>query len=415
MTSLPLGVGAYTRKFAGEVEVQLVNRFVEKNPTNLKEHVALLARPGNHLLQQFSGGKVRNTVSKTGLFNSDLFVCVGENLWRYDGTTKTQITGTISGTDAPRFTWMKGEGYEYLFVSDGTHLFYYAGAGHAIGTLTYDGSGTFTSDKVVINGVNYSWGTNVTDPLQDGTSAHPFLCVPNAHPLTDMANMLNFIGTPGVDFSDRLIAPNLDVSAVADATTFTTLVVTARAEGTAGNAVTTALGSGSSGNLSWGDVHLNGGGVNVLHQVPVPDAVDILALASLAGFVIVAVGGTQKMFFLRPGSTSIDALDFFEKEQNPDPVADLATVGDVLVVAGYGSTEYWAATGDSDNPFAPVQGRANARGIVPGTLVVVDDTTYIAVGNDLRVYSFSPSPMPISDNGMEEHIRVQLRREAGVS
>lgn len=413
MTSLPLGIGAYKRDFAGEVEIQLVNRFVEKNPSNLKEHIGLLARPGNHLLSQFGGGKIRANITKTGLFSSDLFVVSGHNLWRYDGTTKTQITGVIGGTDAPRYAWMKGIGYEFMFISDGTHLFYYAGAGDAVGNLVYDGSGSFTSDKVVINGVYYSWGAGVTDPLADGSSGHPYVAVASAHPLDDLTNMLNFIGVPGVDFSDTLTTPNLDVSAAISADHLT-MTVTARTAGSAGNSITTALGTSPSGNIAWGDTHLNGGGTHAVHQVAVPDAVAILALSSLAGFVLVAVGGTQKVFYVRPGEHTINALDFFEKEQNPDPVLDLATVGDVAVIAGTGSTEYWSATGDDANPFAPIPGRTNGRGIVQGTLVVIDDTTYVAVGNDLRVYTFSPSPTPISDHGIEERIRVQIRREAGL-
>lgn len=413
MTTLPLGIGAYKREFAGEVEIQLVNRFVEKNPTNLKEHVSLLARPGSHLLASFDGGHIRADITKTGLFNSDLFVVSGANLWRYDGTTKTQITGVIGGTGAPRYAWMKGIGYEYMFISDGTHLFYYPGEGTAVGNLVYDGSGSFTSDKVAIGGVYYSWGAGVTDPLADGSITHPYVAVASAHPLDDLTAMLNFDGVPGVNFSDTLTTPNLLVTAAISADHLT-MTITARAAGSAGNAITTTLGGGASGNIAWGDTHLNGGGTHALHQVAVPDAVAILALTSLAGFVLVAVGGTQKVFYIRPGEHTINALDFFEKEQNPDPVLDLATVGDVAVIAGSGSTEYWSATGDTANPFAPIPGRTNGRGIIQGTLVVVDDTTYIAVGNDLRVYTFSPQPNPISDHGIEERIRVQIRREAGL-
>lgn len=537
MTTLPLGIGAYKRQFAGEVDIQLVNRFVEKNPSNLEEQIALLARPGNHFLESFSGGRVRANITKRGLFSGDLFVVAGHNMYRYDGTTKTLLIGEIDGTDAPRHAWMKGEGYEYLFISDGTHLFYYKGAGNATGVLTYDGSGSFVTDVIIINGIYYSWGSNVTDPLADGTILHPFVAKANANPLADMANMLEFNGVPGVDFSDTLTTPNVTVSSVGDATTLT---LTARVEGAAGNAITTVvqqkavgifkitaggiannetvtvgtktgpapavytfktappanpfevliggtldqsinnllaaltlgagagtlygtgttanldvvataivgdpnallataitagtagnsvattetcahatwtaatLTGGASGNLSFAAATLLGGGTHSLHQVPVPGAVNILALTALAGHVLVAVGGTQKCFYIKPGEHVVGALDFFEKEQNPDPVVDLATVGDVAVIAGEGSTEYWSATGDDANPFAPIQGRANARGIVPGTLVVVDDTSYIAVGNDLKVYMFSPSPTPISDNGIEERIRTQLRREASL-
>jgi len=425
MVTLPLGIGAYKRRSAREPEIRLVNRFVEKSPVNLKEHVALLSRPGNHLLANFpagQGGNVRGTYSRPGLFNSDLFVVAGPNFYRYDGTTRTQIVGEVLGEGAPRVTWSKGPGYEYLFIADGQRLSYYSGGQYAKATLTYDGTGTYTTDVLQIGEVYYGWGADVTDPLQDGTEAHPFICKPGTDPLTAMANMIIYAGEPGVDFSSTLGGPNPLVTAEAqqaDAALETDpavkLVVSAREEGAAGNAIVVAVaGDPVSGNITWDHATLEGGGVHALLQIPVPDALGITAVTSLNSFVLVGVANSRRVYFIRPGEHRIDGLDFLEKESNPDPVIDLATVGDVAVVAGSGSTEYWAATGDNDAPFAPVQGRTAGRGIIAGTLVVVDDKTYVAVGNDGRVYAFTPAPQPLSDHGIEERIRVQLRQEAGL-
>jgi hypothetical protein len=46
MTAVPLGRGAYERKYAGAPVIELLNRWLEANPANLREGVAVLARPG---------------------------------------------------------------------------------------------------------------------------------------------------------------------------------------------------------------------------------------------------------------------------------------------------------------------------------------------------------------------------------
>lgn len=420
MTNLPLGVGAYKRNYAKEPEIKLINRFLEKAPTNLKEKIALLTRPGTKKLETFapttSLGRIRANYSLKGLFDSDLFVVSGSRLYRYDGTTKTTISGTLGGEqdDAPRQTWAKGEGYQHLWIADGTHLHYYPGGTHASATLTYDGSGSYATDVLIIEGVYYTWSATLNDPLDDGTIAHPFKAMNTGSLLDRMADMLNFSGVPGVDFSLTLGGANTLVTA--EVTTPTTvLTVTARSGETDGNAIDVTLGGGASGNLAWSSATLIGGGTHTLHQVLTPDGVAINAVTSLNGFVLASVAFSQRFYIIRPGETEIDAGLFAAKEGSADPIIDMATVGDVAIIAGSGSTEYWSATGDNDAPLAPIQGRAIARGIVPGTLVVVDDGTYCVVSSDWKVYSVSDAPRPISDNGIEERIRRQLRREAGLA
>lgn len=416
MTTLPLGLGAYRRTYGREPEVRLENRFVESNPTNLKEHIALLSRPGTKLLTGFppdvAGSKLRGFYSKRGLFNDDLFVASGKNFYRYDGTTRTPITAALHGTDSPRVTWMKGIGYEYLFIADGVALYYYDGGTKASGVLTSDGTQDHAA-VVDIGGVYYTWTGSLTDASSDGTTAHPWIVNPGADAAGDLANLaatISFDGVPGVDFSSTLGGPSVAVTAVSSALALTVKYVD---NSTAGNAVVTSVAGAT--HLSWGGATLTGGGVHVLNQVLVPEGQPISAVASLASYVLASVGSTQKFYWIPPGSTTIDALNFAEKESAPDPIVDMVALGDTMVIAGTGSTEFWQATGNSDLPFAPIEGRTMARGIIPGTLVVVDEGTFIMVGNNWRVYSVGASAEPISDHGMEERIRVQLRKEAGVT
>lgn len=140
MTNVPLGAHAYKRNFGAMPEIKLVNRFVEKDPSNLREKMALLSRPGTTLLGFFAGEAVsdpiRGLYSKPGLFGNDLFIVVGSKLYRRaeDGTT-TLINAFIGGTGKPYLTWDKGLTYEHMFISDGQVLSYYAGGSRATGVL----------------------------------------------------------------------------------------------------------------------------------------------------------------------------------------------------------------------------------------------------------------------------------------
>lgn len=721
MTNIPLGRGAYNRASAGEAEIRCENRYFESNPTS-PQGAALLARPGTGLVATFGSGPVRRTYTKKGLFNGDLFVVSAAALYRYDGTLTTTLTGTVAGSGAPNFAWMKGIGYEYQFIADGFLLQYYGGGTHATGTLTdaaYDyswtartsaedngwssvcwspdlslfcavatsgthrvmtspdgvtwtartaatalswqsvcwapeltlfvavavgetangvmtspdgttwtarttldgthnwrsvcwapeilllvavadtgsvmtspdgitwteatapaanawhalcwspeltlfvavantGSGTrvmtspdglnwstptvpdyyfmsvcwsadltlfcagaagghvltspdgmtwtsqhgrlnewrgvvwatelqlfvavgyndagagimtspdgvtwtsrtpansnqltavcwapaklmlaavantgtgnrvatsaasdvslITGQIIEIGGIYYSWNSNVDAGAPDGTTFNPWLAAlgtDDQESLANMAKLLNYNGTPGTDFSTALPGPSDVVTAEADAFT---LVLTSIATDATGNTITTSVYAGAS--LSWGAATLTGGNVHALTPIDMPEG-KALALAHLAGFVLVSVANTQKVFFVLPGETTIDALNFFEKESNPDNVLDMLLVGDQVLICGDGSAENWYATGDALAPFAPQEGRVYQRGVVTGTPVLVSDGV-IFVGDDGKVYSVGYSygstaqwgAQRISDHGIEERVRRWQRAQQGLT
>lgn len=424
MVTIPLGVQAYQRKYAGEPEVKLVNRFLEQNPTNLREHYSLLTRPGSNALTTFaSGGAANNRAqwSKPGLFSGDLFGVAGPNLYRYaaDGTL-IHIGGVVNGSGYVSYAWMKGIGYEYLFIADGLLLQYYSGGTHATGTLTRS-STIDTTYKIEIGGVYYAWNDAVDTNAPDGTAAHPWLAKLTGDPLVNMANLLNFNGVRGTDFSTTLGGPSLVVTAANDAVTPTTqLILTAISDRTDGNAITTSVTAGAG--VAWGGATLTGGGTHALHGVTMPDGSPAKALASLDGYVLISVGNSQKFFWLDPGTVVIDPLNFAEKESNPDNIVDMVTVGDQTIVCGAGSTENWYATGDFAAPFAPVEGRVYRRGTVDGTAVAVKDNLTI-VGDDGIVYTIGYAfggtsqygVHRISTHAIEERIRSQLRHEQGLT
>lgn len=417
MTSIPLGIGAYERLYAGEPLVRLVNRFVESNPTNLKEKSSLLSRPGTQSLTQCAGGLIRGNYSKIGMFSDDLFTVSGPNISRFSSAGVTiPIAGVVAGTGNPYFTWMKGIGYEFAFIADGLTLQYYTT--HAMGLLT---ASAITSQVIEIGGTYYTWSATVDGGTPAGTSANPWRALLGADLLTSLASMaqlLNFTGLSGLDYSTALPGPSALVTATAQNTTLT---LTAIPDLSSGNTITTSVFSGAS--MSWGAASLTGGGNQALQAVAMPDPSEVpKALATVSSFVLVSVGNSQKVYFILPGETTIDPKNFFEKESNPDNVEDMHTVGDSVVITGGTSTENWYATGDPTAPFLPIEGRVYRRGTIPGTPVVVKDAL-ILVGDDCVVYSIGYTygasggtwgVNRISNHGIEERIRTQIRRIQGL-
>jgi hypothetical protein len=294
-------------------------------------------------------------------------------------------------------------------------------ATNGVGTLTLSPL-SIEDDVIEIGGTHYSFG-DVTTSGQDGSAGAPWLAPIGSSVLGSLANLvkvINYEGVPGEDFSDDLTGPNLAVTAAMDEDDEEVLVITAKSEETDGNAISTTLETDTSGILSWGAATLTGGGVHVLHGVEVPGGAAPRAVVSIAGFVVVVIGDSQRFYWLRPGEIEIDPLDFASAEFAPDNLTDAIAVADQLWLAGGSSIEVWYVTGVLDSPFQPVAGRAFANGVVESTLARVRDTV-LFVGKDMRVYSMGGNHLyytqggqmqPISTHAIEERIRTQLAREA---
>lgn len=427
MTTVPLGQTAYKRQYAGAPEVELLNRFLEKSPTNLREHATLLARPGNDSFVLLTGGFSRGKFTKVGFFNGDLFIVCGPNLFRVQQNGLfEQITGVIAGNGFVYMTWEKGIGYEYLFIADGTNLWVFSE--HAFGTLTVTANPA-SGDKILIGTTYYGWNDNVQAGTPAGTLANPYWAKRStltgiqsqdaAQSLANMVLLLNYSGVPGGDFSSQVPGPAPDVTGTSDSNALT-MAVQAIDNTTAGNAIATTVPVGSV--ESWGATTLAGGGGTALRLIDMPNAGEVAkALATVSGYVLVSVGNTQKFYWLNPGELVIDPLNFAEKESNPDNILDMSTVGDQVLITGTESTENWYATGNFDAPFAPQEGRVYQRGMIEGTACVVGDAV-IFVGNDGIVYSVGYNygqavqwgVTPISDNAIAERIRETLRLEDGL-
>lgn len=419
MTTVPLGRGAYERLYTGAPEVELVNRWVETNPANLKEGVALIARPGTKQINLFSPGaypelgSMRGNYNLSGLFNDSLFVVCGENFYRVDKDGDTvQIAGVINGSGYPEVTWQRGADYERLWISDGTLLQYYSGETNAIGWVETIGAITNGVDTLELGGVYYRFGVSF-NPSDAGTAGNPFIVNPLTDPMNQLYLAINGIGVPGVDYSNTLGGPNTLARAEPDANNpVVRLTLRSVANDVSGNNVTLTVIAGTG--LSVSGATLTGGGVHALQGCTVPDGQTPGSLTQIDSYVLVAINSSQRFYWVEPGEVTIDPLNFASKESAPDNISQMRTVGDQVLIMGEKSTENWYSTGQTTAPFAPIQGRSYARGALKGTAVILDDNV-ILTGDDGKVYQVGLQGInSISNNGIEERIRRQVRREEGL-
>lgn len=437
MTSVPLGKGAYERLYAGAPTIELLNRWLEANPANLREGVAVLARPGTtqiiDALDQgtFEGlGAMRGNYTLSGLFDDSLFVVCGSVLYKIaQDLTVTAITGIIAGTGHPEVAWQAGAGYERLWISDGVLLQYYGGVSASSGTLTKVGTIVNGTDKFQVGGVYYVWGT-VFNGADAGTNANPFVINPTSissgvDPLNQLVLAITATGSPGVDYSTTISAPHTLVTAMNNSGVIpaTSVKLSALVAGVGGDVITFAVTAGT-GITASGSGTLANGGIHALQGCTMPGGATPRSITQVSSYVLVAESETQKFFWVNPGEVVIDPLDFASKESSPDPIVSMRTVGDTVLIMGSKSTENWYATGNIAAPFAPIEGRVYARGVIEGTSVVIDDSI-ILVGDDGRVYSIGFQQADttdinwgvnrISNNGIEERVRYQIRREEGLT
>lgn len=409
MTTVPIGLSAFERPFAQAPPVRLVNRFVEQTPANQVEGASLLSRPGTSLEAAFGFGKYRGGITEPGAFGGDLFVTMGETVFRHNDTESIALNGVLATSGIPSKTIVTGPGFEHLFVADGTALFVYDGISAAKGTLTASGA-IAEGDEIEIDGVHYRWtGGDVNAGTPDGSAGSPFLVdlgVDTPEALQNAFNAINFEGSPGVDYSDTITAAHTTVKATA--VDDTTLGVEARERGNAGNDISTTVVTGA--NISWGAETLEGGGVHALNGVATPDDVGIVSLTTIASFVIAVAAQSQRFFWINPGEKTIDALNFASAESLPDQIISAMTVADQFWLFGQSSTEAWVPTGDANIPFQPIRGQAFSRGIVDGTAVKVNDLVLV-VGNDGIVYAVGGGVERVSNHGIEEKVRTALRKE----
>lgn len=418
MVQIPLASGDYKRNVAKEARIILRNRNFEKNPVLSDDQTALLVRPGMKRFMNVGEGPIRAIYSQPGSFNDAVFIISYDTLWRLDKDgTLTSISSGFFGTGLNDHVSMAatapiGTTPEYLFIADGQVLWIYLENGFALGTLTASGA-IVTTDVLKVDTTYYQWTSgSVNAGTPDGTVGNPWLValgISLSEALDNMRYAINGTGTAGITYSTALI-PNANVECYA--TTSNTLVVKAKISGTGGNAyATTETGA----NISWGGATLSGGGGTSITQVLTPDDVGMISVGYVGSYVIcVPAQGEDingRFYWIKPGETGIDPLDYATAERSPDPIRQVVVFGDQFWLPGQSTTEVWYVSGDITNPVQRLQGVTFDRGTWGGTAIQVKDSM-IVVDSDGAVFQNGGGSKRISTPDIEERIRKIIAVQA---
>jgi hypothetical protein len=414
MPDIPLAHSDYFRGVAREARILTRNRYFEANPVLTVNQAALIARPGVRRWLYVGDGPIRGIYSQPGSFNDALFVVSGSEWWRVDKDgTKTLLQGGIVGNR--RVISMAGTGTigttpEYMFMADGSILYLYVENSYALGTI----SGTpANNDTVRVDTIYYkftSGGVNAGAPA--GTFANPWLVALGASAANAWENLaaaFGASGTAGTQYSTALTSNSMiQVRAVSAVS----VGVRATLIGALGNAiVTTETGAA----IAWTAATLTGGGDPTVTQVETPDDVGIISLGYIASYVVCVPAQGQgingRFFWINPGETTIDPLDFATAERAPDPIFAVVVFGDQFWLPGSKTTEVWYFTGNIDSPVLRLQGVTFDRGTWEGTAVQVKESMVI-VDSDGGVFQISGGLKRISRPDVEERIRKAIQFQA---
>lgn len=417
MVKVNFNTSDFQRQVAGEGALVQKNRYFEKNPFLTDDGTALIARPGLKRLTDVGDGPIRGMASEAGSFNGDLFLASGGSLWRMDNKlNKTSIyTGLFNperGVVRMAITAQIGDTPEYMFAADGRNLFVYVANGYAMGTLT---GSPANNDVVRIDNVYYKWTNgSVNAGTPDGTLSNPWLVnlgVTSINAFTNLASAINVSGLAGTDYSTSTTKNGLVV-----ATNWTSTLVSVRASlvGLLGNSIiTTETGSG----IVWSNGGtLTGGGSPSISQVQIPNDMGVIDVAVINSFVIVVpvqLNGYQGRFYwIEPGETTVDPLNFATAERSPDGVYGVQVFGDQFWLPGESTTEVWYVSQDATNRMQRLQGVVLDRGSWQNTSKAIHETM-ILVDGDGGVFTVNgSSPQRISTPDIEEEIRLAIERQS---
>jgi hypothetical protein len=121
-----------------------------------------------------------------------------------------------------------------------------------------------------------------------------------------------------------------------------------------------------------------------------------------------------KFFFIRPGETKINSLDYATAERSPDGILQVVVFGDIFWLLGQNTTEPWITTTDPTFPVQRFTGVLYDRGSTEGTAIQVKNSL-IVVDEDGAVFQISGSSERISTPDIEEVIRRALQKSALIS
>lgn len=412
---IPLSRSDYFRGIAKEARIRTRNRYFEQNPILTGQPAALLPRMGLRRYLAVGPGPIRGIYSQAGSFASAAFVLSGDELWRVDIDSTPTFIGELPSPSLLSFASMAatsniGTTPAYLFVAAGGALMCYMENGYSSGTIT---GAPANNDVVRVDVMYYKFTSgSVNTGTPDGTVTNPWLValgVTDAGSWQNLADAFGNLGTPGVQYSTTLVAnSSITVQTVAAAS----ISVRANAVGLDGDAVvTTETGAG----IAWADGTLTGGGAASWFEVATPGNVGIISVGYIASYVVAVPAQGQdingRFFWINPGETTIDPLDFATAERAPDAISGVVVFSDQFWLPGSGTTEVWRFTGNIEAPVLRTQGVVFDRGAWEGTGIQVKDSMII-VDNEGEVFRIKGGVEKISRPDIAQRIRKAIANQA---
>ena len=417
MADVPLAKSDYFRGVAKEARILTKNRFYEANPVLTDQQIAMIARGGLRRFIYLGDGPIRGVYSQSGSFNDAAFCVSGEQLWRVEKDQTKTFIGNITSSGPRASASMAatsniGTTPAFLFVCAGGSLYLYVENGYALGTITGTPADT---DVVRVGAIYYQFTSGSVDAgTPDGTVGNPWLVSLGALPENawqNLAGAFDATGNAGVEYSTNLLSPNADIQVAGY--TPTTVNVRASAVGALGNSVvTTESGAG----IAWTAGTLTGGGAPTLSQVQMPEDLGVISVGYIASYVVVipaqGQGVNGRFFWIEPGETTVDPINFATAERAPDPINGVVVFGDQFWLPGSTTTEVWYFTGDFEAPVARTRGVVFDRGTWRGTGIQVKDSMII-VDSEGGVFKISGSGgQRISRPDIEERIKKAIQKQA---
>lgn len=415
---IPYATSEHDRQVAAEPDIAFRNRFVEQNPVLSTRPVAAIVRPALRKYKEIGAGPVRGTFSAPSLFGDKLFIVSGTDLFTLAPNGTVTFIASISTESIGDVSWAAvaniGTTPARLFFTEGGVLWVYADSGQATGTLTFTGV-AILNETVRIDNVYYKFtNASVDAGAPAGTLANPWLvgvAGTAAQQIQRLYDAINDTGVAGTDYSTAL-AKHLTVRATQRTTT--QLFIASNAADAFANVIqTTETGA----QMSWGAATLQNGGQPNLRQATMPEDVGAISIAHINSYVIVVpvqsmdLESIGKFFWIHPGETYVDPLDFATAERAPDSLHQVGVFGSMFWLFGQVTTEPWLTTGDENAPMQRYQSILFDRGSWAGTAIQVKDSL-IVVDEEGGVFQIQGGNQGrISTPAIEEIVRRAIQYE----
>lgn len=155
---------------------------------------------------------------------------------------------------------------------------------------------------------------------------------------------------------------------------------------------------------------------SALTKVLMPSSEPVGSITYLENFYFLSVKDTPtergRFYWISPGLTNPDPLDFATAERQPDDLESVSALGDELWMLGTDSGEVWIASGNSDSPYQAVQARAYNYGclspdtVAESTLGGTPALLWVTDNHIVAMAQANGAPARVSNDSVDEILKT---------